>query len=290
MNFNKRGIFMLRKLLAFGAIAALAVVFAVPGCTSGETEKKPENEDTGKVTHTETYTTIEKTIENEARGWEFKGIEVLPADYEEGDKIPTVILVHGGTSTEQSLLPIAKKLAEKGIAGYTFACHGALPGTDLYSSHYTSRISDLEAAIAYINTRDYVDKDKMYLLGESYGGIVVSFDIVRHANDYDGLILVSTGITDDILTEEGKQGYLAEYDPEDPWEYIKGYSGDIVGICGNEDTNALANMEGQMAVYKEREGAGRSDMYVVDGGHGFSSFTAEAQDTAIDYMCEIILD
>ena len=129
----------------------------------------------------------------------------------------------------------------------------------------------------------------MYLLGESYGGIVVSFDIVRHADDYDGLILVSTGITDSLLSEEGKQGYLAEYDPEDPWEYINGYSGDIIGICGREDTAALANMEGQMAVYDERQNAGRSDMYLVDGGHGFSSFTAEAQEQAIGYMFEMIL-
>ena len=67
------------------------------------------------------------------------GIEVLPADYEEGDKLPTVILVHGGTATEQSLLPIAYKLAENGVAAYAFGCHGALPGTDLYSSHYTVR-------------------------------------------------------------------------------------------------------------------------------------------------------
>lgn len=280
---------MFRKLLTFGLMAVLAVVFAFAGCAPENAEKTPADKDEGKITHTETYTTIEKTIANEDRGWTFKGIEVLPADYEEGDKIPTVILVHGGTSTEQSLLPIAKKLAENGIAGYTFACHGALPGSDLYSSHYTSRISDLEAAIEYINTRGYVDKDKMYLLGESYGGIVVSFDIVRHADEYDGLILVSTGITDALLSEEGKQGYLAEYDPEDPWEYINGYSGDIIGICGKEDTTALANMEGQMAVYDERQNAGRSDMYVVDGGHGFSSFTVEAQEQAISYMCEMIL-
>ena len=279
---------MFRKAIISCLFVLLMLALCFAGCAPDVPQPPGSEEDAGKVTETETYTMIEKSIENTERGWEIKGIEVLPADYTEGEKLPVVILVHGGTSTEQSLLPIAQQLAAEGVAAYTFGCHGSLPGTDLYSSHYTSRMSDLEAAIAYIQTRSYAEAGNMYLAGESYGGIVVSFDIVRHRDIFGGLILISTGITEDILNEEDKQGYLEQYDPEDPFAYINEYTGDVVAVCGSEDTSALENCRGQMAVYETREGNARADMYVVEGGHGFSSFTPEAQAEAIGIMTGLI--
>lgn len=279
---------MFRKVIISCLFVLLTLAVCMAGCTPQPIPPASDQDGSGKVTTTETYTMIEKTIQNEEQGWDIKGIEVLPADYSAGDKIPVVILVHGGTSTEQSLLPIAQKLAEKGIAAYTFGCHGSLSGTDLYSSHYTSRMSDLEASILYIKTRDYVDTSQMYLGGESYGGIVVSFDIVRHPNEFAGLILLSTGITEEILHEQDKQGYIAKYDPEDPFEYIGEYGGDVVAICGDQDTAALENIKGQMAVYQTREPDACADLYIVEGGHGFSSFTSQAQDEAIGIMTELI--
>ena len=282
------------KIKIAAAVAAFTALFLMAGCTEKEPggETDGDKEPSGIITETDTYTRIEKPIKNEERGWKLNGVEVIPADYEEGDKLPTVILVHGGTATEQSMLPIAYKLAENGVAAYTFGCHGALPGTDLYSSHYTSRMSDLEAAISYVRSREYTDTENMYLLGESYGGIVVSYDIVRHPDMFKGLILVSTGITDDMVGGEGdKNGFLEKYEPDVPWrDYIKQYDGDVIGIVGDDDqTGALGNMQVQMAVYKEREGGARADMYVVEGGHGFSAFaTEEIRDEAIGYMLGMI--
>ena len=93
-----------------------------------------------------------------------------------GDKLSAVILSHGYNSCHGDLADIAHALVETGAFAYCFDfCGGSTrsksSGSTLDMS-IASEISDLKAVTEYIKTLEYVDKDSIYLYGESQGGFV----------------------------------------------------------------------------------------------------------------------
>lgn len=280
---------MKKVLVTIFSFVIAVIVLAFAGCAGGddETEKKPE-ENKGTVHVGDVYTTVKKKIVNEECDREITGIEVYPSDLEEGEKVPMIIYVHGAGGNENSLLYIAQALAAKGVAGYVFGCYGSMPGTPGYQAHYTSRMSDFETAFSYVNTLDYVDKENLYLLGESYGGLVVSLSAPAHNSAVKGLILVSTGISDGMLGATDQTGYMEKYVPAEPYEYIKGFTGDVIAFCGNEDTSILPNSENQIAIYNERENGAIAKHYTMNGEHSMSSFTEEDKTACFDIIGDFV--
>ena len=147
-------------------------------------------------------------IHNDEMNRSIYAVQIKPKDLAEGEKVPLIIYVHGGNGTANSYIGLAKTLSEQKIAGLMFECCGGnngkasaakSDGADLFPAHYSSRISDLEAVLAFAKTLDFVDTNRVYLWGESYGGIVVEFCAVNHPNDVKGLLLVSTGLSDAVL-------------------------------------------------------------------------------------------
>ena len=160
-------------------------------------------------------------------------------------------------------------------------------GADLFPAHYSSRISDLEAVLAFAKTLDFVDTNRVYLWGESYGGIVVEFCAVNHPNDVKGLLLVSTGLSDAVLgiqaQEETHHGILTKYVPDDPYQYILGYPGAVLFICGDADaTGAYDNAAFNAVLYQQREQTQTDFVTIPDGGHGYGTFTKKQKQTTVD--------
>lgn len=161
------------------------------GLPQQESHAVPEAENFEK----ETYYVL-----NEETGRNIYTVQIKPTGLEENDKVPVMIYIHGGNGNANSLLPIAKRMAEIQCAGVLFECCGGnngktsepkSDGGDLYPSHYSSRISDLEAVLSQVKTLDFVDTDRVYVLGESYGGIVTCLAAPQHNEDFAGIILVS---------------------------------------------------------------------------------------------------
>lgn len=245
-------------------------------------------------------------LRNEAMERNINVCEIKPEGASEEAKAPLVIFVHGQTGSAYSLLPMANLVAKQGIAVITFECCGGTndspksDGAELYPAHYSSRISDLEAVLAYAKTFDYVDAKQIYLLGESYGGITVMLDAPRHNDDIAGIIIQSSGLsagrteevaknadeTIDLSAIEG-HGAVAEYIPESTLDYFPGYTGDVLFICGTADfawNNTLASAEG----YLPRETGSVKVSPLQNEGHGYAEFTMVSKLKCVELVVRFV--
>ena len=102
--------------------------------------------------------------------------------------LPTVICCPGfGTSFQFCKKTIGKCLAMSGFAAYCFDFYGGCKGSKsggsmLEMSIFTER-DDLSAVIEHIKTLDVVDRENLFLLGESQGGCVAGITAPRHRDD-----------------------------------------------------------------------------------------------------------
>ena len=240
------------------------------------------------------YQSSEYYLCNEVTGRHIYSVETRPTGLAEGEKVPVVIYTHGQSGYATNFSAIYTRLAEQKIAAFSFECCGGnrsgakSEGAKLFPAHYTSRMTDLETVLAKVKTLDYVDTDRIFLFGESYGGIVSSFVAIDH-NEIPGLILLSTGVDDSLLgREDGDETYLAEYDVEDPYEAIKAYKGDVICFNGQEDF-AHDFGKNQIEIYNQRESGSAVFYSLENSGHSFSALSPEAQEFLIQTMTEFVL-
>ncbi len=294
------------KTMAVAMCAAtltLCAAFAA-GCS----EKEPEEDTKEPVTYPQYLNTVETTevytktalyVMNEETDRRIYCIETVPNDVAEGEKLPLIIYVHGSNGSSTSL--VGKQgdtyFTSRGIASINFECCGGnnikpmSDGEEIYSSHYTSRISDLEAVIAHAKTLDWVDKDNIYIYGQSYGGLVCMFDAPRHNEDIAGMFLESTGITEDgsNLTMSGN-GVVEKYLPPEDYEgYINSFTKDIMMFCSEGDElGADENSAYTYSIYEKRM-EGNTRYYLFEGGkHAFSTYEQEAKDKILELMAAFI--
>lgn len=107
-------------------------------------------------------------------------------------KQPIIIYSHGLGGNYEILENFAKALAQKGITGYAFDFRGG--GEKSRSSGKTTdmtvltEVDDLKNIINSVKTWDFVDKDKIILLGESQGGAVSALVASQMPDEIAGLI------------------------------------------------------------------------------------------------------
>jgi dienelactone hydrolase len=110
-------------------------------------------------------TTRTMTFENE--GATLSGTLYLPAGYEAGDKLPTVVIT-GAWTTVQAQMPAgyAKEMAERGFAAFTFDFRGWGLSGDMaqnvrFEENPQAKISDLKAAFEFVATLPEVDASQI---------------------------------------------------------------------------------------------------------------------------------
>lgn len=119
--------------------------------------------------------------------------ELLRPKEKEGP-LPTVICCHGfGSSYKLCKNTVGMCLAKSGYQVYCFDFYGGSKrsrsgGTMLEMSIFTER-EDLNAVIDYLYTLPEVDKEHLYLLGESQGGCVAGITAPKHENQLNAMIL-----------------------------------------------------------------------------------------------------
>lgn len=292
----KKGKAIALTLAVLSAVSLLAacggekapVVTASPPAQSTQWFSEPRELASG-----DSYTSIEYYLLNEETNRHIYAVETVPAALAENEKVPVVIYVHGQSGYATNFSAIYTKLAEEKIAAFSFECCGGnksgakSEGGKLFPANYTSRITDLETVLAKVKTLSYVDTDRIYLFGESYGGIVVSLDVINH-NEIPGIILLSTGIQDKMMArEEGDPTYLEAYDHAQPLEAIKGYEGDVICFNGQQDFAHDAG-KNQIDVYNQRETGSAVFYSLEDSDHSFSALSDEGKEFVIQTMGEFI--
>ena len=235
---------------------------------------------------TGTYTTQEIWVQNGDN--RIYGIAYVP---DADKKVPLVIFSHELGNDHTSGVRYAERLAEAGYAAYVFDfCGGTVGGNRSDGSNKEMSIlteaSDLESVLSTAKSWDFVNPDKIVLLGGSMGGLVTTVVGSTHQDEIAGMILMYPALS--AKDDSGAEQYQTEDDvPEDVslfggWIHVgKNYITDLWKVDFNQ---LLSSYQGHMLLlhgdkdstvplsYSEeaKEIIPDCEFYVIkDGGHEF---------------------
>ena len=147
---------------------------------------------------------MKEEITCEINNQKIYGLTITPDNIE--GKIPTVILCHGLTANYKRMMDCAELLKNYGIGSYIFDFRG---GSDITISDgetedmtVYSEVDDLNAVIDMVKTLDFVDTDKLYLLGHSQGGLVTALVANKRIDEINGLFLICPAFIIPEMSEE----------------------------------------------------------------------------------------
>lgn len=250
-----------------------------------------------------TYGYRQREIELENQGQRIYGVAYIP-DTEE-NQVPLVICAHGLGGSYRSNAAYAEQLASHGIAAYCFDFRGgggSRSDGDTTEMSVMTEVSDLEVIMEAASEWDFVDENKIVLLGTSQGGITSAIAAARHTDKISGLVLmypaflVSDAIHEqfDSLEDVPDSFYFnwitaGRIYAEDMWDYdvyeeIDNYTEKVLLMHGTSDGIVPISYSDRAAeVYEDVE------YYMLDGaGHGFNGGAFdEAVKHNFDYLQEI---
>ncbi|QDH81157.1 alpha/beta hydrolase [Echinicola soli] len=107
------------------------------------------------------------------RNWDTAANLHLPYNFDETQNYPAIVCVHpGGSVKEQTAGLYAGKLAKKGFIAlaYDASFQGESGGEPRYLEAPTTRVEDIRYAVDHLTTLNFVDKNRIGLLGICAGG------------------------------------------------------------------------------------------------------------------------
>lgn len=125
------------------------------------------------------------------RGRKIYGLALVP---EARGKVPLIIFAHELANTHKSGIAYAQEMASRGVAVYTFDFPGGSPAAK--SDGATTEMSvmtevcDLEIVLAEAAAWDFVDREKIVVMGGSQGGAVAACAAARNPDSFAGMILL----------------------------------------------------------------------------------------------------
>ena len=248
-----------------------------------DVQQETEGEETMS---TGTYTTQEIWVQNGDN--RIYGIAYVP---DADKKVPLVIFSHELGNDHTSGVRYAERLAEAGYAAYVFDfCGGTVGGNRSDGSNKEMSIlteaSDLESVLSTAKSWDFVNPDKIVLLGGRMGGLVTTVVGSTHQDEIAGMVLMYPALS--AKDDSGAEQYQTEDDvPEDVslfggWIHVgKNYITDLWKVDFNQ---LLSSYQGHMLLlhgdkdstvplsYSEeaKEIIPDCEFYVIkDGGHEF---------------------
>ena len=133
---------------------------------------------------TEVYQVYELNLERE--GLKIFGNLLKPRGEEQ---YPLMILSHGFGSSYRYTLQYARELVELGIACYVFDfCGGSMNSMsdgEMINMSVITEKNDLSTILDQLKMYDWVDQDKIYLMGESQGGLVSTLLASERSDEID---------------------------------------------------------------------------------------------------------
>ena len=218
------------------------------------------------------------------------------------EKLPAVILCHGYNASHSDVTDIAISLAKSGIFSYCFDfCGGSLvsksSGRSVDMSIQTE-IDDLKTVVNMIQGLEYIDRDRIYLYGESQGGFVSALTAAENPDDYAGLFLLYPAfcIPDDwkkladereldsieIMGMTLSRKFYDELPEYDVFEYVGRFEKKVLIAHGTDD--AVVSVEYARKLARSFPDADLTEY--KNQGHGFSREDREKWTEQIcGYLC-----
>lgn len=134
---------------------------------------------------------IKNVVKINHHGREIYGVSYMP---ENKEKCPMVIYSHGFNATNSNFAMNSEYLAANGVGVYCFDfCGGAVNSkSDLKTSEMSifTEKEDLCAVLETIRNWDNVDRDNIFLFGESQGGLVTALIADEYEENIKGVLLL----------------------------------------------------------------------------------------------------
>ncbi len=121
-----------------------------------------------------------------------------PADFDENSTYPTIVMCHGHSGNsdfwDKSFAPA---MAKCGYVCYAMDCRSANDGkrdistpNDDHKATVSTYTRDILAAVDFILEKPFVDKNNLYLMGQSMGGMAVQAAAAAIPEKVNGLIVL----------------------------------------------------------------------------------------------------
>ena len=221
-------------------------------------------------------------------------------------KCPAVILSHGYNGIGADFERECESFAQNGYVAYALDfCGGSTRSKSSGASTDMTLMTekeDLIAAVDNISSLDFVDSDRIFLLGGSQGGIVTALAAAELGDRIQGIILYfpafcipdnwrhrfdDTGIPETVEFWGLSLGrvFFTSMKELYPFEVIGNYKGGVLIIQGEKDSIVLVDDSQRAASIYEN----CSLTVLKNEGHGFSpEGTATAIALSLDFMKELM--
>lgn len=219
-----------------------------------------------------------------------------------GGKLPTVIFCHGFGSNFRELMHHGEGFAEAGICCLFFDFCGGGPESlsdgKFEDMTVATECEDLETVIDCVKELDYVDPRRLFLQGESMGGLIAALVAARRPEDVRAQVLwyPAFGIPEGARKrrEAGvkevfglRLGEAFDREAMDikVYETIPAYHGPVLLIHGDQDTVVSPDHSRKaLSLYQDAR------LIVIPGaGHGYEGAdSVAAREYSIDFFKEQI--
>ena len=194
------------------------------------------------------------------------GRTYFPADFDASRQYTAVVMNHGGSGTADFWGKyIAPELAKAGYICYAFDCRSATTNrrgsygdpTEDGTCSVATYSEDCSAAIDFMQSKEYVDKSKIYLIGSSMGGASAQNVAAARSDEIAGLIVMYGMLSED------NRGMLPDYDAVRANPY---HGGEVLFVLGSKDaTLPLQRALDNMSWYEDY----CTLVYIGKAPHGF---------------------
>lgn len=278
-------------------IAFLTTVLYISSNNLGNASTNEDN--TSAIINNYNYKIQEISSNN--NGKYIYGMAYIPEGIE--GEMPTVIISHGYNGTYESNISYAELLAQKGYVCYLFDfCGGSnrskSEGPTTEMSIFTEE-KDLVSVIETLKGLDFVNAEKLFLIGISQGGMVSAMVAADYPDCIKGLVLIFPAFaipydaqakfgtlknvpeTVDIMGMTLSRIYYEKLFNYDPYTDIIRYTKNVLIIHGDRDE--LVNIEYSERAINVYQSA---ELKIIPGaGHGFQGSDAELVNSYIlDYL------
>ncbi len=220
-----------------------------------------------------------------------------PADFDETKTYPVIIMSHGASVTHEIYEKAgwAEYAASQGWVAYAFDFCGGSKNSlsdgemETYMTPSTQQ-ADLLAVMDFVESKSFCDQEHLYLMGQSFGGLITSVTAGLRNDEVDGIILMypafvavhRKGSDDaaeaDIKDENGggdagndhPDAYYEELQAMDLAELLPAYTGDVLIIHGEADKTTP--IEDSINAVENYYADGQAELVTIYGEKTFHAF------------------
>lgn len=246
---------------------------------------------------------MQKSVELQCGELILRGMLHIPKEVT--GKIPMVCIFHGFTGNKMEphfiFVKLSRMLEEKGIASvrFDFSGSGESDG-DFVDMTISKELAESKAILDYVRTLEFVDTDRIGIVGLSMGGAVASMLAGDRKNDIRTLCLwapagnmgelIKKGLSEADIEEMNKTGFkdigglllgknfIDDILSVDIFKKATSYDKNVMLLHGNQDqTVPYSTSEKYLEIYETR-----GVLHTIEGGdHTFNSKKWEEE--VLDY-------